>query len=148
MVCLEHNWLRPSDAYMRLWTNHHWFRYWLVAWPMPSHYPNQCRNIVNRALRNEFQWNLSQNVYSSVHLKMFSRKWQPFCVVLNVLADRLYSIDYWVMIKVQTLHAALLCNPSPCGVTLCFQFVSASAVVVHVLTFPSHFKNPLCLNKV
>ena len=27
--------------------NHHWFRYWLIAWPAPSHYLNQSWNIVN-----------------------------------------------------------------------------------------------------
>ena len=31
---------------------HHWFRYLLVAWPAPSHYLNQCWDIVNCTLRN------------------------------------------------------------------------------------------------
>ena len=35
--------------------NHHWFRYWLVAWPAPSHYLNQCWNIVDWTLENKFQ---------------------------------------------------------------------------------------------
>ena len=57
------NSLRPSDAYMHQQTNHHWFRKWLVAWPPPSHYLNQCWDIVNWTLRNKLQWNLNQNPY-------------------------------------------------------------------------------------
>ena len=41
------NSLRSSDEYMHQQTNHYWFRQWLVAWPAPSHYLNQCWNIVN-----------------------------------------------------------------------------------------------------
>ena len=49
---------------MHQWTNiNYWFRQWLVAWPAPSHYLNQCWNIVNWTLRNKFQWNLKQNSY-------------------------------------------------------------------------------------
>ena len=49
------NSLRPSDAYMRRWINHHCFRLWLVAWMAPSHYLKQCWNVVNRTLWNKFQ---------------------------------------------------------------------------------------------
>ena len=35
---------------MRQWTNHHWFRWKLVAWTVPSHYLNQCWYIVNSKL--------------------------------------------------------------------------------------------------
>ena len=55
------NSLRPSDAYMRRWSNHHWFRQWLVAWSAPNHYLNQCWDIVNWTLRNKLQWNFNQN---------------------------------------------------------------------------------------
>ena len=41
--------------------SHHWFRYWLVAWPVPSHYLNQYWNIVNLALRNKLQWKVNRN---------------------------------------------------------------------------------------
>ena len=51
------NSLRPSDAYMRQWSNQHWFRQWLVVWLAPSHYQNQCWNIVNKTLRNKLLWN-------------------------------------------------------------------------------------------
>ena len=55
------NSLRPSDAYMRQWSNHHWFRKWLVAWSAPSHYQNQCWNIVQKTPRNKLQWNFNRN---------------------------------------------------------------------------------------
>ena len=57
------NSLRPSDAYMHQQTNHHWFRKWLFAWSAPSHYLNQCWNIVNWALRNKLQWKFNGNSY-------------------------------------------------------------------------------------
>ena len=55
------NSLRPSDAYMRRSSNHHWFRQWLVAWTAPSHYLNQSWNIVNWTLGNKLQWNCNRN---------------------------------------------------------------------------------------
>ena len=39
----------------------HWLRYWLVACLAPSHYLNQCWNIVNWTLRNKLQWSPNQN---------------------------------------------------------------------------------------
>ena len=65
------NSLRPSDAYMRQWSNQHWFRQWLVAWSAPSHYQNQCWNIVNKTLRNKLQWNLHQNSYIFIQENAF-----------------------------------------------------------------------------
>ena len=65
------NTLRPSDAYMRGWTNHHWFRYWLVAYPTSSHYLNQCWNIVNWTLGNKLQWNINRNLYISIEENAF-----------------------------------------------------------------------------
>ena len=55
------NSLRPSDAYMRRWQNHNWFRLWLVAWPAPSHYLNQWWKIVDWTLRNKLPWNFNRN---------------------------------------------------------------------------------------
>ena len=55
--------LRPSDAYIRQWTNHHWFRQWLIAGSAPSHYLNQCWNIVNWTNRNKLQWSGNRNSY-------------------------------------------------------------------------------------
>ena len=48
----------------------------------------QCWNIVNSTHRNKLQWNLKRNSYifiQEMHLKMWSAKWQPFCLGLNVL---------------------------------------------------------------
>ena len=59
----DRNSLMPSDAYMRQYTNHHWFRLWLVAWLARSHYLNQLWNIVNGTPRNKLQWNLNRNAH-------------------------------------------------------------------------------------
>ena len=66
-------------------TNQHWFRYWLGACSAPSHYLNQCCNIVNKTLRNIFQWKF---LVKEMHLKTSSAKWRPFlsrpqCVTSN-----------------------------------------------------------------
>ena len=47
------NWGRVT--HMRRWSNHHWFRQWLVARSAPSHYLNQCWYIciVNWTLRKK-----------------------------------------------------------------------------------------------
>ena len=67
---------------------HHWFRQWLVACSAPSHYLNQCRNIVNCTFRNKLQWNFNQNsniFIKKLHLKTSSAKWRLFCLCLNEL---------------------------------------------------------------
>ena len=43
------------------WLCHHWFRYCLVAWPAPSHYLNQCWDIVYWTLSKKHQWNFNRN---------------------------------------------------------------------------------------
>ena len=45
----------------------HQFRKWLVAYPAPSHYLNQCWVIDNWTLRNKPQWNSNQNTTLSIH---------------------------------------------------------------------------------
>ena len=65
------NSLRLSDPYMHQWTNHHCFRQWLVAWQAPSHYLNQCWNIVNWTLRNKLQSNCIRNSYSIIQENAF-----------------------------------------------------------------------------
>ena len=52
---------------MSQWTNHFWFRYWLIAWSAPSHYLNQWWNSVNWTLKNKLQWNFSR--YSYIFIK-------------------------------------------------------------------------------
>ena len=82
------NSLRPSDAYMREWTNHHWFRLWLIAWSAPSHYLNPWWNIVNCTLRSKLKWNfirnsnifIQQNALENVVCEMVSILSRPKCV--------------------------------------------------------------------
>ena len=45
----------------------HWFRYWLVAYSAPSHYLNQCWDIINWAIGNKLQWNFDQNTKRFIH---------------------------------------------------------------------------------
>ena len=89
------NSLRPGDAYMCQKTNHHGFRQWLVTWLAPSHYLNQCWNIVNWNLRNKLQWNLKQNSYIFIEKNACksSVKWGQFkfCLGLNVLTGHIIS---------------------------------------------------------
>ena len=85
------NSLRPSDAFMRQWTNHHCFRQWLVAWPAPSHYLNQCWDIVNWTLRNKLHWNfnrysyifIQENSFENVVWKMAAILSRPQCVKIT-----------------------------------------------------------------
>ena len=70
--------------------DHHWFRSWLVAWSAPSHYLNQCWDIVNWTLRNKLQWHLNERhifSFKKIHLKMSSGKCRPFCLGLHVLSQ-------------------------------------------------------------
>ena len=54
----------------------------------PSHYLNQCWNIVNWNIGNKLQWNCNRNQYifiPEMHLKMSFVKWLPTYLSLNVL---------------------------------------------------------------
>ena len=60
----------------------------LVAWLAPSHYLNQCRNIVNSNHANKFSEILSKIhtfSFKKMHLNSSSAKWRPFGLGLNVL---------------------------------------------------------------
>ena len=64
------------------------WKVWLVAWSAPSHYLNQCWNIVNRTIRNKKQWNfylnsnifVHENAYENVVWKMVAILSRPECV--------------------------------------------------------------------
>ena len=45
----------------------HRFRWWLVAYSTPSHYPNPCWVIVNWTPSNKLQWNFKQNMKLFIH---------------------------------------------------------------------------------
>ena len=77
------NWLRLSEAYVSVnqpsLVQH-------VALLAPSHYLNQCWNIVNRTHGNTLQWNLNGNLYIFIQENTFENgDLQPFCLGLNVL---------------------------------------------------------------
>ena len=76
------NSLRPGDAYMRQQTIQHRFRQWLVAWPAPSHYLNQCWDIVNWTRRNKLQWNFNRNSYLFIQENAFQNvAWKMTAIV-------------------------------------------------------------------
>ena len=60
--------------------DHHWFRYLLVVCRAPSHYLNQCWNIVYWAIGNKLQWNFDRNLYIVVQESAFEN------VVWNISA--------------------------------------------------------------
>ena len=62
---------------------HHWFRQWLVAWPAPSHYLNQCWNIINWILGNKFQWNLNRNSYIFIQENAFENVVWEMAAILS-----------------------------------------------------------------
>ena len=63
------HWVRVTHIYICvIKRRHHWFRWWLVAWPVPRHYLNQWWNIVNWTLGNKFQWNFHQNTTIFIHV--------------------------------------------------------------------------------
>ena len=63
----------------------------VISWTAPSHYLNQCWNIVNWAPRNKLQWTLNRNSYIFIQEHAFEnvvRKTTailspPQCVTLN-----------------------------------------------------------------
>ena len=58
---------------------------------MPSHYLNQCWNIVNWKLGNKFQWNRKGNSYIFIQQKAVENivcKMETFCLGLNVLSHQ------------------------------------------------------------
>ena len=77
------NSLRPSDAYMRRQSSHHWFRHWLVAWRAPSHYINQCWIIVNWTLANIFLWKFNQ--YTTIFIEENARE-TVVCEMASILS--------------------------------------------------------------
>ena len=62
------------------WTNNHWFRQWLVAWPAPGHILKRCVRIV---LVNNILIEIHTFWFSKFHLKISSWKWWRFILSLN-----------------------------------------------------------------
>ena len=61
--------------------DHHWLRYWLVAWSAPSHYLNQSWNIVNWNLGNKLQWNLKRNSNIFIQENAFENIWKMAAIL-------------------------------------------------------------------
>ena len=75
----------------------HWFRQWLVAYSVPSHYLNQCWVIVNWTLRNKFQWNCYQNTKLFIHENVSEN---IICEMAAILSrgDELIAMSYQISI--------------------------------------------------
>ena len=80
----------PSATYMHQWTVSPFIQImdWLVAYSAPSHYLNQCWNIVNWTIRNKLKWNLNRNSNIFIQEKVFE------CVVWEMAA--ILSRPQWV----------------------------------------------------
>ena len=89
---------------MRQWTNRHWFRQWLVAWSAPSHYLNQCWNIVDSILRIKLQWNPRQNSFIFIFESVFE----------NVVCEMasIWSRPQWVN-HIQLTDWNMITHPCP-----------------------------------
>ena len=73
------NWGRVTRIYVSK-QDHYWFRWWLVAWSVPSHYLKQCRNIVNWTLRNNLHTFHSSKCIWKCHLQIGCHlAWAPMC---------------------------------------------------------------------
>ena len=81
----------------------HWFRWWLVAYSAPSHYLNQCWNIVNWTLRNKHPWNFSQKLNFFIQENVFEN------VVCEMAA--ILSRGRWVKAHYNITHS----RPMPRG---------------------------------
>ena len=77
------NSLRPSEACMRRYINDHWFRQWLATCTAPSHYLNQCWNIVNWTLGNKLKWSLNQNLYIFLQENAFENAVRKTAAILS-----------------------------------------------------------------
>ena len=77
------NSLRPSGAYMRRETNHHWFRWLfdglLFIWPFGTSF-------------SEILIETHIFLITKMHFKRSSAKWRSFCLGLNVLNEAGISI--------------------------------------------------------
>ena len=64
----------------------HWGRVtYIYTWPAPSHYLNQCWNIVNSNLRIKIQWNLERDSYTFIQENVF----QNVCEMVAILPQPL-----------------------------------------------------------
>ena len=83
-----------NELYSRYWYSFncfcsYWYLYvglmWLVAWPAPSHYLNQCWNIVNWILGNRIQCILNRNSYIFIQENAFENVVWKMVAILSRL---------------------------------------------------------------
>ena len=79
--CLTHWGGMSHICFSKLY--HHWFREWLVAWQVPSHYLNQCWIILNWTHGNKLHWNLNGNLYIFIQENAFENVVREFAVILS-----------------------------------------------------------------
>ena len=94
--CQAFNSLRPSICVSKL--GHHWFKWWLVTWPVPSHYLNHCWNIVNWTLGVKFQLNFNQNAKIFIRKNAFKN---VICKVSFILFWPLFDLmnQWWLIVS-------------------------------------------------
>ena len=71
-----------SSAYVRQWIRSELIQIMACRLFVPSHYLNQCCDVVNWTRDNKLQWNFNQNKKLFIHenaYKISSAKWRPFC---------------------------------------------------------------------
>ena len=96
-LCLTHLPLVPNICLSE--SGQHWFRLWLVAYWMPSHFLNQCWVIVNWTLGNHLQLNFNQNTKIFIHENvceniicemvaiLFRERWVNICMFFRGSAN-------------------------------------------------------------
>ena len=117
------NSLRPSDAYMRQWSNHHWFRQTnagiLLTWPLGTNF-------------SELSIEIYTFSFKKIHLIMSSEKWRPFCLSLIML--KCFHGLHYNMSKIALRSRLLLYTVYPKKyahgfVVLCFVVVMQSFIM-------------------
>ena len=88
--------------------SHSWFRQWLVACMVPSHYLNQCCFVVNRTTFSWILMKMNKEVFiDKIHLKMLSAEGQLIPLGLNVLTSSCISWSQHGQPPVLTQHCVL-----------------------------------------
>ena len=97
-----------------------------VACSVPSHYLNQCWNIVNSNLRNKFQWNL---------------KWSSYIFFQELALENVFCEMGEILPQPQCVNSMW-----PCDTIWWYTSGSIRALImVCCLTAKSHFLNQCCL---
>ena len=82
--------------------------------PAPSHYLNQCWDLVNRSLRNKLQWNLNRNSYILIQENSYENV--VWTYTMAVIISRPQSINQQHFVSgVNWLVILCMRNSSVCG---------------------------------